>query len=92
VHAHVVGNGRFSTTYTFGAGNPATHRSFWFQIASLPMGDYPYAPGNSRRVTVLVGGHPHMRAARARHHHHPHAAARRSPPHHHPPRGHAKRR
>ena len=58
VHEHVTGNGRFSTTYTFGAGDPATYREFWFQVASLPTGDYPYAPANSRRRTVLVGGHP----------------------------------
>jgi hypothetical protein len=58
VREHVDGNGRFTTTYTFGIGDPATFRSFWFQIASLPMGDYPYAPANSRRVSVLVGGHP----------------------------------
>ncbi len=64
VHTHVEGNGRFSTTYTFGAGQQAVHRSFWFEIASLPMGDYPYAPGSSRRLSVLVGGHPDAR----RHH------------------------
>ncbi len=58
VREHVGGSGRFVTTYTFGAGEPATYRSFWFQIASLPMGDYPYGPANSRRVSVLVGGHP----------------------------------
>ncbi len=58
VHEHVEGNGRFSTTYTFGVGDPSVHRSFWFQIASLPMGDYPYAPASSRRIAVLVGGHP----------------------------------
>ena len=58
VREHVGGNGRFSTPYTFGAGDPSTRRSFWFQVASLPMGDYPYAPANSRRISVLVGGHP----------------------------------
>jgi hypothetical protein len=58
VREHVTGSGRFRTDYTFGAGDPATHRSFWFQIASLPMGDYPYAPAQSRRLTVTVGGHP----------------------------------
>jgi hypothetical protein len=58
VHEHVEGKGRFSTTYTFGVGDPSVHRSFWFQIASLPMGDYPYAPASSGRVAVLVGGHP----------------------------------
>ena len=53
-----IGSGRFSTTYTFGAGEPSVHRSFWFQIASLPMGDYPYAPAASGRITVVVGSHP----------------------------------
>ncbi len=58
VREHVTGDGRFRTDYTFGAGDPAAHRSFWFQLASLPMGDYPYAPASSRRLTVSVGGHP----------------------------------
>ncbi len=58
VHEHVGGNGRFTTTYTFGLGDAALLRSYWFQIASLPMGDYPYAPAGSRRISVLVGGHP----------------------------------
>jgi hypothetical protein len=61
VREHVGGNGRFTTTYTFGAGDPATFRSFWFQVASLPMGDYPYSAGDSRRVSVRVGGHPRVR-------------------------------
>jgi hypothetical protein len=64
VHEHVSGNGRFTTTYTFGVGDASLLRSYWFQIASLPMGDYPYAPANSRKLSVLVGGHP---AARRRH-------------------------
>jgi hypothetical protein len=58
VHEHVDGSGRFSTSYTFGAGDPGVHRTYWFQLASLPMGDYPYAPASSRHVSVLVGGHP----------------------------------
>jgi hypothetical protein len=58
VHEHVSGNGRFTTTYTFGIGDARLHRSYWFQIASLPMGNYPYAPANSRRLSVVVGGHP----------------------------------
>jgi hypothetical protein len=58
VQEHVTGSGEFSTTYTFGAGDPAVRRSYWFQIASLPMGNYPYAPASSRRVSVIVGGHP----------------------------------
>ena len=59
VQEHVTGSGRFSTTYTFGEGLASAHETFWFQIASLPMGgDYPWAPSDSRRVTVTVGGHP----------------------------------
>ncbi|MGB0097417.1 MAG: hypothetical protein WBP81_33365 [Solirubrobacteraceae bacterium] len=59
VREHVGGNGRFSTKYTFGEGVASVHRSFWFEIASLPTGDYPYAPATSRRLSVRVGGHPH---------------------------------
>jgi hypothetical protein len=66
VREHVHGDGRFTTTYHFGEGDPSAHRSFWFQIASLPMGDYPYAPAASRRLSVSVGGHP-----RPPHHHRP---------------------
>jgi hypothetical protein len=58
VQEHVTGSGRFSTPYTFGAGDPSVHRSYWFQVASLPMGNYPYAPASSRRLSVTVGGHP----------------------------------
>jgi hypothetical protein len=65
VREHVSGRGRFSTTYTFGAGDPAVHQSFWFQVATLPMGDYPYAPAASRRIVVLVGGHPPVPCCRS---------------------------
>jgi hypothetical protein len=58
VREHVAGNGRFSTTYTFGQGLPSVRRAYWFALASLPTGDYPYAPAASRRLTVFVGGHP----------------------------------
>ncbi|MGA9859684.1 MAG: hypothetical protein WBQ18_17600 [Solirubrobacteraceae bacterium] len=58
VREHVGGRGRFVASYTFGAGLSAIQRAFWFQVASLPMGDYPFAPADSRRVSVLVGGHP----------------------------------
>ncbi len=58
VEAHVTGDGRFSTVATFGPGDPSVLRTYWFQIASLPMGDYPYAPAASQRVPVIVGGHP----------------------------------
>jgi hypothetical protein len=59
VQEYVTGNGRFSTSYTFGDGLPSVYQTFWFEISSLPMGgDYPYAPADSRKLTVLVGGHP----------------------------------
>ena len=58
VQEHVTGNGRFATTYTFGLGDPSVVRSYWFQVASLPMGDYPWAPSDSGKRSVRVGGHP----------------------------------
>jgi len=78
VKTHVTGSGRFTTAYTFGAGDPAAHRSFFFQLASLPTGDYPYAPAASRRLSVIVGGHPATKkgGAQARHRRHHHRAHR----------------
>jgi hypothetical protein len=67
VQEHVVGNGRFTTTYTFGAGEARIHRRYWFQIATLPSGNYPYAPSSSNRIHVKVGGHPPL-ARKHRHH------------------------
>jgi hypothetical protein len=61
VEEHVSGDGRFSTVASFGPGDPAVLRTYWFQIASLPMGNYPYAPAASKRVPVVVGGHPRTR-------------------------------
>ncbi len=58
VQEHVMGSGRFTTAYTFGAGYAGIHKSYWFQIATLPMGNYPYAPAASGRRYVVVGGHP----------------------------------
>jgi hypothetical protein len=58
VEEHVGGDGRFSTIASFGPGDPSIFRTYWFQIASLPMGDYPYAPAASQRVPVIVGGRP----------------------------------
>jgi hypothetical protein len=58
VQEHVGGDGRFSTVATFGPGDPSIHRIYWLQIASLPMGNYPFAPAASRHVPVIVGGHP----------------------------------
>ncbi len=58
VQEHVTGSGRFSTTYTFRLGDPSVRRSYWFHIGSLPMGDYPWAPSDSGKRSVLVGGHP----------------------------------
>jgi hypothetical protein len=56
VEEHVAGDGRFTTSYTFGLGQPSVVRSYYFQIATLPMGDYPYAPASSGRRTIVVGG------------------------------------
>jgi hypothetical protein len=70
VQEHVTGNGRFTTTYTFGAGYAGIYKSYWFQIATLPMGNYPYAPAASGRRSVLVGGHPRPPAAHRRHRKH----------------------
>jgi len=58
VEEHVSGDGRFSTVASFGPGDPSVVRTYWFQIASLPMGNYPFAPAASQRVPVVVGGHP----------------------------------
>jgi hypothetical protein len=58
VEEHVSGDGRFSTVASFGPGDPSVFRTYWFQIASLPMGNYPYAPAASSRVNVIVGGSP----------------------------------
>src|SRR5262249_54564925 len=58
VEEHVTGDGRFSTVASFGPGDPSVLRTYWFQIASLPMGNYPFAPASSQRVPVTVGGHP----------------------------------
>lgn len=61
VKEHVTGTGRFTTTYTFGSGPARILKRFWFQIATLPMGDYPFATAASGRRFVLVGGHPHKK-------------------------------
>jgi hypothetical protein len=84
VHEHVGGTGRFTTTYTFGQGVASVHRKYWFQLASLPTGNYPYAPSASNRQYVLVGGHPPIPPHRKHHRHH----HKRS--HHHKPQ-HRKR-
>ena len=58
VKEHVSGSGKFTATFTFGPDDPRVHRTYWFQIASLPAGDYPYTPAASNRIYVQVGGHP----------------------------------
>ena len=47
VEEHVIGDGRFSTVATFGPGDPSISRTYWFQLASLPMGNYPFAPARA---------------------------------------------
>jgi hypothetical protein len=70
VHEHVGGNGRFATTYTFGAAPATVYRTYSFQTASLPMGSYPFAPAQSGRRYVIVGGHPAKPPPPRRHRHH----------------------
>jgi len=53
-----VSQARFATTYTFGVGSAQIRRRYWFQVATLPSGNYPYAPSSSDRIYVKVGGHP----------------------------------
>ena len=67
VQEHVTGNGRFSTTYTFGAGQASSFQRFWFQLSSLPMGSYPFSPERLGAAVVLVGGHPQRPAPPAAH-------------------------
>ena len=55
VTEHVTGSGRFTTSYTFGAGQPGFKGRFWFQVGSRPMGNYPYAPASPARRLVSVG-------------------------------------
>lgn len=76
VHEHVGGNGRFSTTYTFGAAPASVYRTYSFQIASLPMGSYPFAPSQSGRRYVTVGGHPATTPPPRRHRHRKRTARR----------------
>ncbi|HLI58549.1 MAG TPA: carboxypeptidase-like regulatory domain-containing protein [Solirubrobacteraceae bacterium] len=61
VKTHVGPRGRFTTTFTFGPGDPRDHIRFHFQFATLPGGNYPYHVATSNTVTVLVGGHPRPR-------------------------------
>lgn len=63
VKEHVSGTGNFTATFTFGPDSPQVQRTYWFQIASLPAGNYPYTPAASNRIYVHVGGHPHVRSA-----------------------------
>jgi hypothetical protein len=67
VHEHVAGDGRFSTTYPFGLGSPGAFRTYWFAVASLPSGNYPYAPAASGRKYVTVGGHPRTTTTTSHH-------------------------
>ena len=55
VKEHVAGSGNFTATYTFGAGDPSIHRTYWFQIASAAGRRLPIHP---------VGIQPHLRPSR----------------------------
>ena len=45
--------GRFHTIYCFNPGQGVVR--FWFSVSTLNETDYPYSPGASRRITVVVG-------------------------------------
>jgi hypothetical protein len=51
-HLYARANGRFSSTYTFLRGNGTETYRIW--ATSAREGDYPFAPGGSRAVTVQV--------------------------------------
>jgi len=70
VKIDVTGNGRFTTTYTFGYGPAWLRRQMWFQLQALPQDDYAYAQSDSNRATVLVGGHPANSSRTRRHRRH----------------------
>ena len=74
IREHVGGNGRFSTSYTFGLGDPSLVQAYWFQIASLPDGQLPLRtgvqPADNRdrgRPSVVVARTPSRTAPRHRH-------------------------
>jgi hypothetical protein len=48
----IARNGRFHTTWTPAPGNGTVR--FWFSVSTLHEADFPFAPGNSRRVDVIV--------------------------------------
>jgi hypothetical protein len=68
VQEHVTGDGRFATTYRFGLGDASVYRTYWFQIATLPMGSFPFAPSASGKRFVTVGGHPSIPVRHRRKH------------------------
>jgi hypothetical protein len=72
VKTHVGANGRFTTKFTFGPGDPREHLKIRFRFGTLPGGDYPWAHAESNIVAVRVGGHPRHHRHRHRHHRHRH--------------------
>ena len=48
----IARDGRFHTTWTPAPGNGTVH--FWFAVSTLHEADFPFSPGNSRRVDVTV--------------------------------------
>jgi hypothetical protein len=73
---HIVGTGRFATTFTFGPGPARVHVRYWFSASLLANASYAFAAASSSRHYVRVGGHPkktrpHHRKQR-HHKHKPH--------------------
>jgi hypothetical protein len=78
----IAPDGRFSVTYTFDQGRGVV--PFWFRVSTLREADFPYAPGRSRRVKVIVGVPTPSSAPRhhRRAHHRHRARPRRHPARH----------
>ncbi len=47
VEEHVAGNGASTPPTRSALGAAEIHRRYWFQIATLPAGNYPYSPSSS---------------------------------------------
>lgn len=84
IQEHVVGNGRFEVTNTFGSAPAFLVRRYWLQECTLPQGNYAYAPACGRRVFIIVGGSASTpgahgsRPTRQHHRHHRHDGQRRT--------------
>jgi hypothetical protein len=81
---HIMGTGRFATTFTFGPGPARLHVRYWFSASLLANANYAFAAASSSRHYVSVGGHPKTRRHRKHPRHHKRTRHhKRKPPLHH---------